>query len=1109
MLQVFRAAWGVVVQRSRADWLMVAAAWLVILSATTLLSAGVIYGDAASVSGLQHALLGAPPTEANIQVRTRSEPDQKGLGIERAITQDLRAALSGNDGEVLRLARSESFALPAQRQVSRLVVFASFEGIDRHAQLVAGSWPATSARGAVQAALSQPAAAQLKLALGATLRVASRSDPSHTVDMRVVGIYRIASRQDPYWWADPLELDGVTASGSFTTLGPIVVTREELLGRVVAGKADLAWRVFPAFAQIGLGDAPRIRDAVAGLRGRLGGEVGALRSVRVETRLSAILDDLERSLLVSRTSVLVITAQLALLAGYALVLVAGLLIERRRIETALLRSRGAGAIHIAAMGLMEAVLLVVPAAMLGPWLAAGVLRAFNLVGPLAAVGLTLDPRVDDVARLVAAGAAVGCLLVLVIPLVVSVSPLADVRRAVGRQARRGLPQRIGLDLALVVLAAIGIWQLRQYAAPLTRSLQGSLGLDPLLVAAPAIGLLAGALLALRVVPLLAELVESALSRRPGLVGALGSRQLARRPLRYSRSALLLMLAASLAVFAAAYSGTWLQSQQDQADYRVGADLRVEPWSRGQLPAWSLGDAYWRVPGVTAAMGVQRESFDVAGAAGSGQLVALSPGQAAEVVRFRPDLADQPFGDLLGRLRGGSPAPVLATISGEPQRLALDLEVGLQSVGDEGFPATIPTAWPGLGVAVIARDAGGLLRRFVGEPATFDGGSQRSVVRLTAGLADGTQVRPAYPLQLVAIELGATVPADAAAVGTFEIKAVSWSAAADGAAWRPLALATEAGVAQFVRRTSEGIDPVRVVALATSGGPRVTVTRARPIPGPGRVTYSLQPTALAGLAAAPLPALVSDRFLERTASHVGDTLAIGSLTRRHGVRIVGSLHGFPTTDPARAVVVLDAGALAMSGYAADAATSSVSEWWLSVPPARSSSVARALRGDPYDSQRVDSRREIARSSVTDPVAVGIIGALLLGAAASLLFATIGFVVSAVAGARERLSEFALLRALGLSPRQLSGFLSLENAFLLSVGVVCGIGLGLLLAWLVLPFVTLSSDAAVVNPPLQIIVPWGVIGVLLSIAAAAIVLSGLVLGGVLRRVGLGSTLRLGDE
>ena len=38
------------------------------------------------------------------------------------------------------------------------------------------------------------------------------------------------------------------------------------------------------------------------------------------------------------------------------------------------------------------------------------------------------------------------------------------------------------------VAGVGLWQLRQYGAPLTANIRGTLGLDPLLVAAPAIGL---------------------------------------------------------------------------------------------------------------------------------------------------------------------------------------------------------------------------------------------------------------------------------------------------------------------------------------------------------------------------------------------------------------------------------------------------------------------------------------------------------------------------------------------------------------------------------------------------------------------------------------------
>ena len=55
-----------------------------------------------------------------------------------------------------------------------------------------------------------------------------------------------------------------------------------------------------------------------------------------------------------------------------------------------------------------------------------------------------------------------------------------------------MAQRLGIDLALVVLAIVALWELRLYGAPLTRNARGVLGVDPLLVAAPAIGLLAGA-----------------------------------------------------------------------------------------------------------------------------------------------------------------------------------------------------------------------------------------------------------------------------------------------------------------------------------------------------------------------------------------------------------------------------------------------------------------------------------------------------------------------------------------------------------------------------------------------------------------------------------------
>src|ERR687897_938341 len=87
-------------------------------------------------------------------------------------------------------------------------------------------------------------------------------------------------------------------------------------------------------------------------------------------------------------------------------------------------------------------------------------------------------------------------------------------------------------------------------------------------------------------------------------------------------------------------------------------------------------------------------------------------------------------------------------------------------------------------------------------------------------------------------------------------------------------------------------------------------------------------------------------------------------------------------------------------------------------------------------------ERSRTLATDPVALGIIGVLSIGVVAAGLFAVVGFIVSAAVSARERVTEFALLRALGLSSGQLSGWLSLENATLAVISLVAGSGLGLL-------------------------------------------------------------------
>jgi ABC-type antimicrobial peptide transport system permease subunit len=144
-----------------------------------------------------------------------------------------------------------------------------------------------------------------------------------------------------------------------------------------------------------------------------------------------------------------------------------------------------------------------------------------------------------------------------------------------------------------------------------------------------------------------------------------------------------------------------------------------------------------------------------------------------------------------------------------------------------------------------------------------------------------------------------------------------------------------------------------------------------------------------------------------------------------------------------------------------------------------------------------------------VALGIIGALSLGFVVAGLFAVIGLAVSAAVSARQRRTEFALLRALGLSSGQLSGWLWLENAGVVVVSLAAGTGLGLLIGWVVLPFVTVTQEAAAPFPPPLVQTPWLEIGLLVMVSTLALGVTVVVLAAVLRRIGIGSVLRMGED
>ncbi len=221
--------------------------------------------------------------------------------------------------------------------------------------------------------------------------------------------------------------------------------------------------------------------------------------------------------------------------------------------------------------------------------------------------------------------------------------------------------------------------------------------------------------------------------------------------------------------------------------------------------------------------------------------------------------------------------------------------------------------------------------------------------------------------------------------------------------------------------------------------------------------------------APIPALVDQAFLDRTGAQIGDALRAAVFGVPVTLDLVARVDAFPPLDQTQPFVIVDDLAMDLARAGAGGSIVDTDEWWLSVAPGETAAVAAALRSAPLSADDVVDRTAVTADLAGDPLGLGVIGILGLGSLAALVFASIGFLVSATVSISERIGEFALLKALGLAPRQLLLWLSIENLMLLATGLILGTLLGLLLAYLVLPFATLTPTGEPPVPAPVIVVP----------------------------------------
>ncbi len=1067
------------------------ASWALLACALGLLAAGTLYTDAVTLAGLHRELAAAPAVDRAIVVRTQILPERLPTA-DAAITPQLERVIAPTGGEIARVLRSSPYADAATdpAAVTDLVLFAALEGVRDHATLVDGRWPEAGGT-PVEVAVSEPAARVLGVATGGRIPLVGRLD-GRPLEAVVTGTWR-ADPADPYWLGDPLLLAGTEAGGSFRLVGPLVAEPADLQGPLAGGRTlDAQWRAIPDLAGFRPENLDQVAASLKGLLGEVNAALPGSNQATVATKLPAILAAVDRSVLVAQSGILLLLVQFGVLAGYAVILVAALLMDRRRTGTALLQARGAGFRHLVRMSAGEALLIVVPAVLAAPWIATLLVAAVGLNPALEQVGLTA-PLPTAATFGVAAIAGLLALLALVLPTLWTGVSIASVRVGLGRQVGRTLSQRLGLDLLLVLLAAVALFQLRLYGAPITRNARGALGVDPLLVAAPAIGLLAGAVIAVRIVPRIAEVAERLLSRGRGLVPSMGGRQVARRPLRYTRAALLLVLAAALGTFASAHAATWARSQADQAAFASGADVRLEPATPSEVPDWALGEALRSLPGVTSATPVVRASVSLGTALRDGLVLGIDGPALAEIVRQPDSASADATRASLQSLADGRPATPGLEVPAGTRRLSVVVDSTFTA--EEGFES-VPPGYEGLDVAAVVVDGDGRIARIEGSPVALGIDGARSVITLAP---PGTAAAVTPPVHVLAIEfdLSFTGLPDTLASGVVTVRALGTSPDAAGDSWTDTPLADVSPQSWTINDGGGSVpyEPARPGELVVASASPFSSTAWRL--SFGRVT------------APEIAALVNPVFLERTGARVGDTLEASIFGLPVTLRLRGEVDGFPSQPPTKPLLLADGPSLDLARYAGGVTLAPTSEWWLATAAGASDGVAGLAGAAPIAASVVVERAGLEADLAGDPLGLAVIGILGLGSIAALVFAAIGFLVTTTVSTQERLGEFALLKALGLAPRQLFRWLTLESIALLAVGLLMGILLGIVLAWLTLPFATLTATGEPPVPAPVVVVPLDALVPTLVLAAFLVVASMLLVRRLVPAAQTSAVLRAKDE
>ena len=904
----------------------------------------------------------------------------------------------------------------------------------------------------------------------------------------IVGIVERIDRTEPYWTTSSIRFDRPLVTEDAPPTITVIMPEEtffKALPKMLPG--------FPSeFRLYGLIDATRFdssnldeaRDSLARLRDRIQ-STGAIADLQTANPLSSF----QNRASFNQVTVVLLLIQVVGIAVYYVTLVSTLLTERRAEEIAMLRSRGATTGQLVVMSAAEALLLGLMAALIAPFIASGAIAALGKTGTFEPIsgGDFLPFTVVPMAFVFAlGGAAIAAVAVVVLSFFAARRGMVSFLRSSARPAQP-LLQRYYLDFAVVGLAAFALWQLNQRGSVFDPGSVGGWSADPLLLLSPMLLLLAIGAMMFRFLPLILSLVTRLLGSTSGPGVMLGLWQLTRSPGRYTQLALLVVMAAAVGTFAATYGETTDRSQEERALYAIGSDARLT--DLGVLERDSSADVTRRletVEGVERAVTATRQRMSIGLSATFSALVdvlSIDPEGAPEVMWWREDFAPKPLDQMLLQLRGSSLQGHGIPLPGEPESVS----IWVNSIGAR--PET--TLW------IRTVDAAGTFRSHRFGALDFRGYTELTVP--FEAVLRGIE----YPLSVVAIimtqPLSLNDPTHNLFIDDLTVRSASGEQAViedfeDAFPWQVVRTATrEQDEVEQSRLGAHSGDSAAHFTLRSGSGSEI---RGMTVTDPG----------------IPLAALASRYFMEQTGLEVGGEIELGFGRLLVPLTIQGVVEFFPTMYESGAgfVVVNQDDLFYYAGATLDFAGIGPTEAWLRLTPdeasreAAKSSFPRQF-GIPHGAI-IDSATILTEVRSDPVVLAGGSGILLVSLVAAFTILVLGFALTLYLGGQARVVEVSVMRAVGISPRQLLAMISLEYLLIVVVGLVIGTVAGLRISETMLSFLNVTETGGRVVPEFDLVTRWDTLAIAFAAVGVALVIGVLTLAAYFWRLPVSRVIRL---